>query len=186
MGIKPDKWIQEKSNKESMIVPFQNSLTRKGVISWGLSSYGYDVRIADEYKIFTNINTTIVDPKNFDERSFIDFKGEICIIPPNSFALGRTVEYFHIPRDVIGICLGKSTYARAGIVLNTTPLEPGWSGHLVLEISNTTPLPCRIYSNEGIGQIIFLEGDEGPLVSYADRDGGGKYQDQKGIVLPRV
>ena len=186
MGIKPDSWILEKATKEGIIEPFQDSLTRKGVISWGLSSYGYDVRIADEYKIFTNINTTIVDPKNFDQRSFTDFKGETCIIPPNSFALGRTMEYFRIPRNVLGICLGKSTYARAGIVLNTTPLEPGWCGYLVLEISNTTPLPCRIYSNEGIGQIIFFEGDEEPLVSYADRDGGGKYQNQKGIVPPKV
>jgi dCTP deaminase len=186
MGIKPDKWILEKATKEGMIEPFQEGLVRRGVISWGLSSYGYDVRIADEYKIFTNINSTIVDPKKFDERSFIDFKGETCIIPPNSFALGRTVEYFRIPRNVMGICLGKSTYARAGIVLNTTPLEPGWRGHLVLEISNTTPLPCKIYSNEGIGQIIFLEGDEEPLVSYADREGGGKYQGQQGIVLPKV
>jgi dCTP deaminase len=184
MAIKPDKWIKKKALEQNMIQPFVESQVRQGVISFGLSSYGYDVRISNEYKIFTNLNSTIVDPKNFDPRSFVDFKGEICIIPPNSFALGRTVEYFKIPRNVMTICVGKSTYARCGIITNVTPLEPGWEGHVTLEISNTTPLPARIYSGEGIAQILFFESDEECLVSYADKK--GKYQSQLGVTLPKV
>jgi dCTP deaminase len=157
---------------------------REGVISYGLSSMGYDIRIADEFKIFTNINTTVVDPKHFDPRSFVDVRGVSCIIPPNSFALGRSLEYFRIPRKVLGICIGKSTYARCGIVVNITPLECEWEGHLTIEISNTTPLPAKIYSNEGIAQVIFLESERDCEVSYADR--GGKYQFQRGITIPRV
>ncbi len=184
MAIKPDKWIKKMALEQNMIQPFVESQVRQGVISFGLSSYGYDVRISNEYKIFTNLNSTIVDPKNFDPRSFVDFKGEICIIPPNSFALGRTVEYFTIPRNVMTICVGKSTYARCGIITNVTPLEPGWEGHVTLEISNTTPLPARIYSGEGIAQILFFESDEECLVSYADKK--GKYQSQLGVTLPKV
>ena len=169
---------------KAMIAPFEERQVRKGVISYGLSSYGYDIRIFDEFKIFTNINTTIVDPKSFDPRSFVDFKGPVCVIPPNSFALGRSVEYFKIPRNVMTICLGKSTYARCGIITNVTPFEPEWEGFVTLEISNTTPLPARIYANEGIAQVLFFESDETCAVSYADRQ--GKYQGQQGIVLPTV
>ncbi len=169
---------------KAMIAPFEERQVRKGVISYGLSSYGYDIRISDEFKIFTNINTTIVDPKSFDPRSFVDFKGPVCVIPPNSFALGRSVEYFKIPRNVMTICLGKSTYARCGIITNVTPFEPEWEGFVTLEISNTTPLPARIYANEGIAQVLFFESDETCAVSYADRQ--GKYQGQQGIVLPTV
>mgnify|MGYP001597712875 FL=1 len=169
---------------KAMIAPFEERQVRKGVISYGLSSYGYDIRISDEFKIFTNINTTIVDPKSFDPRSFVDFKGDVCVIPPNSFALGRSVEYFKIPRNVMTICLGKSTYARCGIITNVTPFEPEWEGFVTLEISNTTPLPARIYANEGIAQVLFFESDETCAVSYADRQ--GKYQGQQGIVLPTV
>ena len=169
---------------KAMIAPFEERQVRKGVISYGLSSYGYDIRISDEFKIFTNINTTIVDPKSFDPRSFVDFKGGVCVIPPNSFALGRSVEYFKIPRNVMTICLGKSTYARCGIITNVTPFEPEWEGFVTLEISNTTPLPARIYANEGIAQVLFFESDETCAVSYADRQ--GKYQGQQGIVLPTV
>ncbi|MBI3027988.1 MAG: dCTP deaminase [Candidatus Rokubacteria bacterium] len=169
---------------KAMIVPFEERQVRKGVISYGLSSYGYDIRISDEFKIFTNINTTIVDPKSFDSRSFVDFKGPVCVIPPNSFALGKSVEYFRIPRNVMTICLGKSTYARCGIITNVTPFEPEWEGFVTLEISNTTPLPARIYANEGIAQVLFFESDETCAVSYADRQ--GKYQGQQGIVLPTV
>jgi dCTP deaminase len=169
---------------KAMIVPFEEGQVRKGVISYGLSSYGYDIRISDEFKIFTNINTTIVDPKSFDPRSFVDFKGDVCVIPPNSFALGRSVEYFKIPRNVMTICLGKSTYARCGIITNVTPFEPEWEGFVTLEISNTTPLPARIYAHEGIAQVLFFESDETCAVSYADRQ--GKYQGQQGIVLPTV
>ena len=169
---------------KAMIVPFEERQVRKGVISYGLSSYGYDIRISDEFKIFTNINTTIVDPKSFDPRSFVDFRGPVCVIPPNSFALGRSVEYFKIPRNVMTICLGKSTYARCGIITNVTPFEPEWEGFVTLEISNTTPLPARIYANEGIAQVLFFESDETCAVSYADRQ--GKYQGQQGIVLPTV
>ncbi len=170
--------------EKGMIVPFEERQVRKGVISYGLSSYGYDIRIADEFKIFTNINTTIVDPKGFDSRSFVDFKGEVCVIPPNSFALGRSVEYFKIPRNVMTICVGKSTYARCGIITNVTPFEPEWEGFVTLEISNTTPLPAKIYAHEGIAQVLFFESDETCAVSYADRQ--GKYQAQQGIVLPTV
>ncbi len=169
---------------KAMISPFEEGRVRKGVISYGLSSYGYDIRISDEFKIFTNINTTIVDPKAFDPRSFVDFKGPVCIIPPNSFALGRSVEYFKIPRNVMTICLGKSTYARCGIITNVTPFEPEWDGFVTLEISNTTPLPAKIYAHEGIAQVLFFESDETCSVSYADRQ--GKYQGQKGIMLPTV
>jgi dCTP deaminase len=170
--------------EKGMIKPFEERQVRQGVISFGLSSYGYDIRIADEFKIFTNINSTIVDPKTFDPRSFVDYQGPICIIPPNSFALGRSVEYFRIPRNVITITVGKSTYARCGIITNVTPFEPEWEGYVTLEISNTTPLPARIYANEGIAQVLFFESDEPCLTSYADRQ--GKYQGQQGIVLPTV
>ena len=169
---------------KAMIVPFEERQVRKGVISYGLSSYGYDIRISDEFKIFTNINTTIVDPKSFDPRSFVDFKGPVCVIPPNSFALGRSVEYFKITRNVMTLTVGKSTYARCGIITNVTPFEPEWEGFVTLEISNTTPLPARIYANEGIAQVLFFESDETCAVSYADRQ--GKYQGQQGIVLPTV
>lgn len=178
-----DRWIREMAQK-GMIEPFRAEQVRKGVISYGISSYGYDMRIADEFKIFTNINATVVDPKNFDPKSLVDFKGDVCIIPPNSFVLGYSVEYFRIPRDVIVICLGKSTYARCGLVVNVTPLEPEWEGHVTIEISNTTPLPAKLYANEGIAQLIFLKGIEPCEVSYADRT--GKYQSQKGITLPKV
>jgi len=184
MSIKADRWIQEMAKERAMISPFVEKQMRENVISYGLSSYGYDVRIADEYKIFTNLNSTTVDPKMFDPQSFVDFKGEICVIPPNSFALGRTVEYFKIPRQTMTICVGKSTYARCGIITNVTPLEPGWEGFVTLEISNTTPLPAKIYSNEGIAQILFFESDEACMASYADKQ--GKYQGQTGVTLPKV
>lgn len=180
--IKNDKWI-EKMAKNGMITPFENSQVRDGVISYGVSSFGYDLRISNEFKIFTNINNTVVDPKKFDPKSFIDLVSDICIIPPNSFALGRSIEYFKIPRNVVTICVGKSTYARCGIVVNVTPFEPEWEGHVTLEISNTTPLPAKIYANEGIAQVLFFEGEE-PLVSYKDKK--GKYQSQLGITLPRL
>jgi dCTP deaminase len=167
-----------------MIKPFEDRQVRQGGISFGLSSYGYDIRIADEFKIFTNINTTIVDPKSFDPRSFVDYQGTVAVIPPNSFALGRSVEYFKIPRNVLTICVGKSTYARCGIITNVTPFEPEWEGYVTLEISNTTPLPAKIYANEGIAQVLFFESDEACETSYADRQ--GKYQGQQGIVLPTV
>jgi dCTP deaminase len=170
--------------EKAMIKPFEDRQVRTGTISYGLSSYGYDIRIADEFKIFTNINTTIVDPKSFDPRSFVDYQGEVAIIPPNSFALGRSVEYFTIPRDVLTLCVGKSTYARCGIITNVTPFEPEWEGYVTLEISNTTPLPAKIYSNEGIAQVLFFQSDEACQTSYADRQ--GKYQGQRGIVLPTV
>lgn len=184
MSIKADRWIKQMSLEQQMIVPFEEKQVRQGVISFGLSSYGYDVRIADEFKIFTNVFGAVVDPKGFDSKSFVDFKGEVCIIPPNSFALGRTVEYFRIPRKVMTICVGKSTYARCGIITNVTPLEPGWEGHVTLEISNTTPLPARIYANEGIAQVLFFESDEDCEVSYADKK--GKYQGQQGITVPKL
>lgn len=184
MGIKPDAWIRRMARDQKMIDPFEESQIREGVISYGLSSYGYDIRVADEFKIFTNINTTIVDPKDFSRQSFVDFQGPICIIPPNSFALARTVEHFRIPRSILTICVGKSTYARCGIIVNVTPFEPEWEGFVTLEISNTTPLPARIYAGEGIAQVIFFEADEVCLTSYADRK--GKYQAQKEIVLPRI
>lgn len=187
MSIKSDRWIIEQA-KQGMIAPFDEVQIRhaKGekIISYGTSSYGYDVRCSSEFKIFTNINSTIVDPKAFDEKSFVDFEGEVCIIPPNSFALARTVEYFRIPRNVLTICLGKSTYARCGIIVNVTPLEPEWEGHVTLEFSNTTPLPAKIYAFEGVAQMLFLESDEQCLTSYKDR--GGKYQGQQGVTLPRT
>lgn len=181
--VRNDRWIKQMARK-GMIEPFEEGLVREGVISYGVSSYGYDMRIADEFKIFTNINNTVVDPKNFDPKSFVEFKGQVCIIPPNSFALARSVEYFRIPRDVLVICIGKSTYARCGIIVNVTPLEPMWEGFLTIEISNTTPLPAKIYANEGIAQLIFLKAEEECEVSYADRK--GKYQAQQGIVLPKI
>lgn len=184
MSIKSDKWIKRMAVEHQMIAPFEERQVRSGVISYGLSSYGYDIRVADEFKIFTNVNTTIVDPKCFDERSFVDFKGDVCIVPPNSFALARTVEYFKIPRNVLTVCLGKSSYARCGIILNVTPFEPEWEGFATLEISNTTPLPAKIYANEGIAQVIFFESDEPCLVSYGDKK--GKYQAQHDITLPRI
>ena len=167
-----------------MIEPFSDKQVRDGVISYGVSSYGYDVRIADEFKIFTNINSTVIDPKKFDPRSFVDVKGDVCIIPPNSFALARTVEYFRIPRNVLTVCVGKSTYARCGIIVNVTPFEPEWEGIVTLEVSNTTPLPAKIYANEGIAQVLFFEGDEPCEVSYADR--ACKYMGQKGVTLPKL
>jgi len=182
--IKSDRWIRRMAVEKGMIKPFEDRQVRKGAISYGLSSYGYDIRIADEFKIFTNINTTIVDPKSFDPRSFVDYQGGVAVIPPNSFALGRSVEYFKIPRNVLTICVGKSTYARCGIITNVTPFEPEWEGYVTLEISNTTPLPARIYANEGIAQVLFFESDETCETSYADRQ--GKYQGQQGIMLPTV
>jgi dCTP deaminase len=182
--IKSDRWIRRMAVEKGMIKPFEDRQVRKGGISYGLSSYGYDIRIADEFKIFTNINTTIVDPKSFDPRSFVDYQGEVAVIPPNSFALGRSVEYFKIPRNVLTICVGTSTYARCGVITNVTPFEPEWEGYVTLEISNTTPLPAKIYANEGIAQVLFFESDEACETSYADRQ--GKYQGQQGIVLPTV
>jgi dCTP deaminase len=181
MAAKSDRWIRRMALDHRMIEPFHEKQVREGVISYGLSSYGYDARIANEFKIFTNINHTIVDPKDFDPRSFVDVKGEQCIIPPNSFALARSVEYFRIPRDVIVLCVGKSSYA---IIVNVTPLEPEWEGIVTLEVSNTTPLPARIYAGEGIAQFLFFEGDEPCLTSYADRK--GKYQAQQGLTLPKL
>ena len=193
MSIKSDKWIRRMAASTGMIEPFEpqqvrlaadaNGQTRK-IVSYGTSSYGYDIRCANDFKIFTNINSTIVDPKNFDERSFVDFKGDVCIIPPNSFALARTIEYFRIPRNVLTICLGKSTYARCGIIVNVTPFEPEWEGYVTLEFSNTTPLPAKIYANEGVAQVLFFESDEVCETSYKDR--GGKYQGQMGVTLPKA
>ena len=183
MSIKSDKWIKEHASK-GMIEPFVGGQMSEGVISFGVSSYGYDMRVADEFKIFTNVHSTIVDPKNFSERSFVNFKGQECIIPPNSFALGKSVEYFRIPRNVLCVVLGKSTYARAGIIVNVTPLEPSWEGYVTIEISNTTPLPVKVYANEGIAQVLFFESDEECAVSYRDKK--GKYQEQTGIWLPKV
>ena len=184
MGLKSDRWIKKMAREYNMIEPFTDSQIREGVISYGVSSYGYDMRVADEFKIFTNVFSAIVDPKNFNPQSMIDFKGDVCIIPPNSFALARTVEYFHIPRNVLTICLGKSTYARCGIIVNVTPFEPEWEGFVTLEISNTTPLPAKIYANEGMAQVLFFEGDEPCEISYADKK--GKYQKQQSIVLPKL
>ena len=184
MAIKSDNWIKKMSVESDMISPFTDKQIKSGAISYGLSSYGYDIRVADEYKIFTNVNNSIVDPKNFDANSFVDYKGEICIVPPNSFALARSVEYFKIPRKVLTICVGKSTYARCGIIVNVTPFEPEWEGYVTLEISNTTPLPAKIYSNEGLCQVLFFESDEECEFSYKDRS--GKYQKQTGITLPKV
>lgn len=184
MSIKADHWIRKMALEHGMIEPFVEKQVRAGVISYGVSSYGYDIRVADEFKIFTNVNSAIVDPKHFDPASFVDFKGDICIVPPNSFALARTVEHFRIPRNIMAVCVGKSTYARCGIILNVTPAEPEWEGFLTLEISNTTPLPARIYAGEGIAQLLFFESDEPCETSYGDRK--GKYQDQVNITLPRI
>jgi len=184
MGLKPDTWITRMAREQHMIEPFIEDQVRDGVISYGVSSYGYDIRVADEFKIFTNVYSAVVDPKHFDPKSMVDFKGQVCVIPPNSFALARTVEYFRIPRSVLTVCLGKSTYARCGIIVNVTPFEPEWEGFVTLEISNTTPLPARIYANEGIAQVLFFEADETCRTSYADKK--GKYQAQKTIALPRL
>ncbi|HIO90899.1 MAG TPA: dCTP deaminase [Campylobacterales bacterium] len=184
MGLKADSWIREKSINEKMIEPFCEDQVGKGVVSYGLSSYGYDIRVGREFKIFTNVNSTVVDPKNFDENSVVDIETDIAIIPANSFALARTVEYFKMPKDVLAICLGKSTYARCGIIVNVTPFEPGFEGHITIEISNTTPLPAKIYANEGIAQVLFFQGDTPCEVTYADKK--GKYQSQAGITLPRI
>lgn len=183
MAILSDKWIIEQAQK-GMITPFENSQKRDGIISYGVSSYGYDARVAPEFKIFTNVDSAIVDPKNFSPDSFVERDTDVCIIPPNSFALGRTVEYFKIPRDVLVICLGKSTYARCGIIVNVTPLEPEWEGHVTLEFSNTTPLPAKIYANEGVCQFLFFKGDQECLTSYKDR--AGKYMGQTGVTLPKL
>ncbi|MGH8469460.1 MAG: dCTP deaminase [Gammaproteobacteria bacterium] len=188
MSVKSDRWIRRMAAEHGMIEPFEPGQVRANgdgrLISYGTSSYGYDIRCANEFKIFTNINTTIVDPKNFDPQSFVDVAASVCIIPPNSFALARTVEYFRVPRNVLTICLGKSTYARCGIIVNVTPLEPEWEGHVTLEFSNTTPLPAKIYANEGVAQVIFIESDDPCEISYRDR--GGKYQGQRGVTLPKT
>lgn len=184
MAIKPDSWIRRMVEEQNMIEPFVDSQVREGVISYGLSSYGYDIRVTNEFKIFTNVHSAVVDPKHFDPQSFVDFTGDVCVIPPNSFVLAQTIEYFRIPRDVLTVCLGKSTYARCGLIVNVTPFEPEWEGYVTLEISNTTPLPARIYANEGIAQVLFFQSDEVCETSYADRK--GKYQKQKSIVLPRI
>ena len=184
MSIQSDKWIKKMANEKDMISPFEDKQIRSDKISYGVSSYGYDARVSDEFKIFTNVNSEIVDPKNFKHTNFITKNGSECIIPPNSFVLARTVEYFKIPNDILVICLGKSTYARCGIIVNVTPLEPGWEGHVTMEFSNTTPLPAKIYANEGVAQFIFLKGNEVPEVTYADRT--GKYTGQKGVTLPKV
>jgi dCTP deaminase len=183
-SIKADRWIKKMAIEHGMIEPFEDRQVRQGVVSYGLSSYGYDIRVADEFKVFTNINSTVVDPKNFDARSFVDVKADVCIIPPNSFALAKTVEYFRIPRDVLTVCVGKSTYARCGLIVNVTPFEPEWEGFVTLEISNTTPLPAKVYANEGIAQVLFFQGDEPCEVSYADKK--GKYQKQQGLTLPKL
>ncbi|NDJ75321.1 MAG: dCTP deaminase [Chloroflexi bacterium] len=184
MGLKPDHWIRKMAQEHGMIEPFVDHQVRNGVISYGLSSYGYDIRVANQYKIFTNVYNTVVDPKNFDPMSMVDFEGDVCVIPPNSFVLAKTVEHFRIPRSVLTVCLGKSSYARCGLIVNVTPFEPEWTGYVTLEISNTTPLPAKIYSNEGIAQVLFFEADEPCEVSYADKK--GKYQDQQTIELPKI
>ena len=188
MSIKSDSWIRRMADENKMIEPFEaeqiSSMEGNRIISYGTSSYGYDIRCSDEFKIFTNINSAVVDPKNFDESSFVDYQGDVCIIPPNSFTLARTIEYFRIPRNVLTICLGKSTYARCGIIVNVTPFEPEWEGYVTLEFSNTTPLPAKIYANEGVAQVIFFEADEPCEISYKDRR--GKYQGQTGVTLPKA
>ena len=184
MPIKSDKWIRRMCEEHRMIEPFERGQVRNGVISYGISSYGYDIRVSREFKVFTNVHNALVDPKNFDDRSFVDICADECIIPPNSFALARTEEYFRIPRNVLAVCVGKSTYARCGWVVNVTPLEPTWAGYLTLEISNTTPLPAKVYGGEGIAQLLVLEGDEEPEVAYSDRK--GKYMKQQGVTLPRL
>ncbi|MDR3515752.1 MAG: dCTP deaminase [Azospirillaceae bacterium] len=184
MAIMPDHWIRDMAQSRGMIEPFVEKQNRDGVISFGLSSYGYDARVADEFKIFTNVDNAIVDPKAFSDQGFVDRKTAVCVIPPNSFALARTVEYFRVPRDILVICLGKSTYARCGLIVNVTPLEPEWEGHVTLEISNTTPLPAKVYANEGLCQFLFLKGDGPCETSYRDR--AGKYMGQLGVTLPRL
>jgi dCTP deaminase len=184
MAILSDRWIRYMAQEKGMIEPFVDGQKRDGVISYGLSSYGYDARVGTDFKIFTNVNSSVVDPKNFDQQSFVDRNTDVCVIPPNSFALARTVEYFRVPRDVLVICVGKSTYARCGIIVNVTPLEPEWEGHVTLEFSNTTPLPAKIYANEGACQFLFLQGNEPCETSY--RDKAGKYQGQRGVTLPRI
>ena len=184
MTIMSDNWIKKMALEHDMIDPFIDGQKKDGTISYGVSSYGYDARVSNEFKVFTNVDSVIVDPKNFNEKGFVDRTGDECIIPPNSFALARTVEYFKIPKDVLVICLGKSTYARCGIIVNVTPLEPEWEGHVTLEFSNTTPLPAKIYANEGVAQFIFLKGNENPSVTYANRK--GKYMKQKGVTLPKI
>jgi dCTP deaminase len=186
MSIKSDRWIRRLAREHRMIDPFAESQVRDGVISYGLSSYGYDMRVANEFKIFTNALSAVVDPKQFDSRSFLEFSGDVCVVPPNSFALARSVEYFRIPRNVLTICVGKSTYARCGIITNVTPFEPEWEGFVTLEISNTTPLPARIYANEGIAQVLFFMADEGDECEVSYKDKKGKYQAQKGITLPKL
>ena len=184
MGLKPDHWIRKMAIEQKMIDPFVDRQMSDGVISYGVSSYGYDIRVANEFKIFTNVHSAIVDPKDFNPKSMVDFSGAVCIIPPNSFVLARTLEYFRIPRGVLTVCLGKSTYARCGLIVNVTPFEPEWEGFVTLEISNTTPLPAKIYANEGIAQVLFFEGDEVCEMSYADKK--GKYQKQQTIMLPKL
>jgi dCTP deaminase len=184
MSIKSDRWIRRMAREHGMIEPFVDGQVREGAVSYGVSSYGYDMRVAPEFRIFTNVLSVIVDPKHFDARSFVEFDGDVCIVPPNSFALARSVEYFRIPRNVLTICLGKSTYARCGIITNVTPFEPEWEGHVTIEISNTTPLPAKIYANEGIAQVLFFQGDEPCEVSYKDKK--GKYQAQRGVTLPKI
>lgn len=184
MGLKPDHWIKKMVSEYGMIEPFVDQQARQGAISYGVSSYGYDLRVSDEFKIFTNVYSAIVDPKDFAANSFVDFQGDVCIIPPNSFALARSVEYFRIPRMVLTVCLGKSTYARCGLIVNVTPFEPEWEGFVTLEISNTTPLPAKVYANEGVAQVLFFEADEGCEQSYADKK--GKYQGQTGVTPPRM
>ena len=184
MSIKADSWIKRMAREHQMIEPFVDDQVRDGVISYGVSSYGYDVRVGDEFKVFTNVFNTVVDPKNFDPKSFVDIRADVCIIPPNSFALASTIEYFRIPRDVLTVCLGKSTYARCGIIVNVTPFEPEWEGNVTIEISNTTPLPAKIYANEGIAQVLFFQSDEVCETSYKDKK--GKYQAQRGVTLPKI
>jgi dCTP deaminase len=184
MSIKSDRWIKRMAREHGMIEPFVDEQVRQGVVSYGVSSYGYDVRVGNEFKVFTNVYNTVVDPKSFDPRSFVDIVADECIIPPNSFALASTIEYFRIPRDILTVCLGKSTYARCGIIVNVTPFEPEWEGHVTIEISNTTPLPAKIYANEGIAQVLFFQGDEPCERSYKDKK--GKYQAQRGVTLPKL
>ncbi|TDI91196.1 MAG: dCTP deaminase [Candidatus Dadabacteria bacterium] len=184
MSVKPDHWIRKMAIEHKMIEPYVDEQVRNGSISYGVSAYGYDIRVSNEFKVFTNVHNTVVDPKNFDDRSFVEINADVCIIPPNSFALARTVEYFRIPRSIITLCVGKSTYARCGIIVNVTPFEPEWEGYVTLEISNTTPLPAKIYANEGIAQVLFFESDEICEISYADKK--GKYQKQVGVTPPRL
>ena len=186
MSIKSDRWIRRMAQEHDMINPYSEKQVSTGVISYGVSSYGYDLRVSDEFKIFTNVNSTIVDPKHFDERSFVTITADVAIVPPNSFALARSVEYFKIPRDVLTICVGKSTYARCGIIVNVTPFEPEWEGYVTLEFSNTTPLPAKIYANEGCAQVLFFEADDDDVCETSYKDRGGKYQGQVGVTLPKI